>query len=145
MEASQNMGVLLVSHGKCCEGLLDTLDMVAGEQKDVAAIPLVEGMDPEAYRAKIESWLDAYGDNAIVLIDILGGTPFNQIMQIARTRTVHALTGMSVPMALEASVMRYSMHPTELVEYLRTSLGNSVQSIEDLIGRLGSDDDDDEE
>lgn len=144
MGEARRMGILLVSHGACCEGLLDTLGMVAGEQPDVNAFPLTEGMDPDVYREQIERWLDQYDGNALILIDVLGGTPFNQVMQIGRKRTVHAVTGMSVPMALEAAVLRDSMSPTELVEHLREAAVDGIQSVEKLLAALGSADDEEE-
>ena len=145
VEPTQETGILLVSHGACCEGLLDTLTMVAGEQDGVCALPLAEGMDPDVYREQIERWLEPYGENALILIDVLGGTPFNQVMRIGKNRPVHAVTGMSVPMALEAVVMRASMTPAELVEHLCATAATSVQSVESLLAALGSSDDDDED
>lgn len=144
-ESTKTMGVLLVSHGACCEGLLDTLNMVAGEQGDVNAFPLTEGMDPEVYRQQIERWLESYGEDAIILIDVLGGTPFNQVMQIARERTVHAVTGMSVPMAIEAVVMRGSMDAAALAEHLCSVATDGVKNVESLLVGLSSDEEDDEE
>ena len=140
-----NTGILLVSHGACCEGLLDTLSMVAGEQADVQALPLAEGMDPDACREQIECWLDGYGENALIMIDVLGGTPFNQVMRLGRSRTIHAVTGMNVPMALEAVVMRNSMAPTELVDYLCASAPDGIQSVERLLAALATNDEDDDD
>ena len=35
--------IILVSHGRFCEGLLESLQMVAGEQEGISAVPLMPG------------------------------------------------------------------------------------------------------
>lgn len=145
MTDQQTMGLLLVSHGDCCKGMLDTIEMLAGSVDDIAAIPLKLGADPNEYKAQIEAWLDGYGDNALILIDIMGGTPFNTVMKIAHERTVHAVTGFSVAMALEAAVNRMFMAPDELCEHLVNVMPESIKSVNDLLAQLADDDDEEDE
>lgn len=145
MSDCKNTGILLVSHGACCTGMLDTVEMLAGELVDIAALPLCLGADPGEYQKSIESWLDGYGTNAVILIDIMGGTPFNTVMRIANEREVHAVTGLSVAMAIETAVNRGFMKPDELCRHLVECVPESIVSIEGLLSALSSQEDDDEE
>lgn len=145
MGERQRMGLLLVSHGACCEGMLDTVGMLAGEQVDIDALALNLGADPDVYQKQIEAWLDHYGDNAVILIDIMGGTPFNTVMRIAQKRPIHAVTGLSVAMAIEAAVNRAFMSPAELCCHLVQCVPDSIKNVEELFAQLGNDGDDDEE
>ena len=52
--------IILVSHGRFCEGLLESLQMVAGEQEGISAVPLMPGESPEAYRNRLESEIKEY-------------------------------------------------------------------------------------
>lgn len=68
---------MLVSHGRFCEGLLESLQMVAGEQEGISAVPLLPGESPEAYRSRLEREIKEYEseEGTLVLTDVTGGTP----------------------------------------------------------------------
>lgn len=64
--------IILVSHGRFCEGLLESLQMVAGEQEGISAVPLMPGESPEAYRNRLESEIKEYEseEGTLVLTDV---------------------------------------------------------------------------
>ena len=47
------VNIVLISHGGFCEGLLDSLKMIAGGDYGVRAVPLIPGESPETYREKL--------------------------------------------------------------------------------------------
>ena len=47
------INIILVSHGSFCEGMLSGLEMIAGGDYGVRAVPLTPGESPESYRAKL--------------------------------------------------------------------------------------------
>ncbi|MFR5079790.1 MAG: hypothetical protein ACLTDX_17980 [[Clostridium] innocuum] len=49
------VNIILISHGAFCEGLLASLQMIAGGDYGVRAVPLIPGESPEAYREKLET------------------------------------------------------------------------------------------
>ena len=84
--------IALISHGAFCEGLIDTLKMVSGDDFGVRTLSLVPGTAPDAYRESLSQILDelsAKDDRGVlVLTDIAGGTPFNSAVFIDRTGEV---------------------------------------------------------
>jgi len=50
--------------------------------------------------------LDAAGQGALVLVDMLGGTPFNVAMRLALKRNLKVVTGVSLPMLFKALTVR---------------------------------------
>ena len=80
--------IILISHGAFCEGLLASLQMIAGGDYGVRAVPLIPGESPEAYREKLETVMreadDGSGSGTIVLSDIAGGTPFQSAAYLSK-------------------------------------------------------------
>ena len=48
------VNIILISHGAFCEGLLASLQMIAGGDYGVRAGPLIPGESPESSREKLE-------------------------------------------------------------------------------------------
>lgn len=73
------INIILVSHGSFCEGMLSGLEMIAGGDYGVRAVPLTPGESPESYRAKLSKVIKENIDQnsgTIILSDIAGGTPY---------------------------------------------------------------------
>ena len=100
--------IMLVSHGRFCEGLLESLQMVAGEQEGISAVPLLPGESPEAYRNRLESEIKEYEseEGTLVLTDVTGGTPFNSTGYLAKDHKIGMVSGMNMPMLLTLALER---------------------------------------
>ncbi len=99
------IGIVLVSHGPLAEGLKGAAEMIVGPQECFLAI----GMDPAAeldrLRAQIEAAVaevasDSMG--ALVLVDLMGGSPANASAYLAAGGTP-VICGASLPMLLEST------------------------------------------
>lgn len=120
--------ILLISHGPFCEGLLKSLQMISGPQKDVFALPLVEGENPDKYRAQLDELISKNEDKytgTLILCDLKGGTPYNSAAFVSQKHNMSLVTGMNVPMAI--TVITSRMEDTTLEEL--TSLAVEEQSI----------------
>lgn len=79
----QMKGVILISHGKMAEGMLDSARLFMGDEiPQLEALCLLEGESPDEFREKLEQLIRETdtGDGVIVLADLYGGTPSNQAM-----------------------------------------------------------------
>ena len=74
-------GIILLSHGPLASGLLGTMEMVLGTVDNVTALELEEGDHPEKYRMRIAEIAEAMPEKSVFLMDIFGGSPFNQVIQ----------------------------------------------------------------
>lgn len=101
------IGIVLVSHGPLAEGLKTAVEMIAGPQQRLLPIGMKPGDDPEELRRKIEDAVAivSEGGEALVLVDLLGGSPANASSQLAVAGT-QVICGVNLPMLLELLIQR---------------------------------------
>ncbi|MDB1563886.1 PTS sugar transporter subunit IIA [Lacticaseibacillus paracasei] len=95
--------MILISHGQMCEGLLDTLKMVGGDDFGIQTLPLLPGVTPENYRESLHQILLSVtkkDDEVLVLTDIAGGTPYQSALYLARDFKMKVIAGMNLPVVL---------------------------------------------
>ena len=95
----------------------------------MAALPLREDDDVEAYGDKAMVLFKSMPEGSIVLFDLLGGTPFNQLMMKSGGEAFPGLCGMNLPMLLEAVSLREVMNGDELIDTLADSAREAVVNI----------------
>ncbi|WP_077602646.1 PTS sugar transporter subunit IIA [Oceanobacillus sojae] len=124
--------VILISHGDFCQGLLQSLKMVAGEDFGVKAVSLNEGEAPEEFREKLaESIKENHTDNeqeTIILSDIPGGTPFQSAAYLAKQYKISLISGMNLPMLLTLCFEKsHNKSLAELVDKVTSESSLGVQ------------------
>ena len=81
------IGMLLVSHGRMAEGMLDSLELIMGSCDRMHTVSLCAGEDFESFRVKVMEairQLDS-GDGVLVFVDLYGASPFNaSVYAVAR-------------------------------------------------------------
>ena len=101
-------GLLLVTHGKLGQDMLDTATTILGNcPLRAAAIPVHTDCEPDAMfetASKACSELDQ-GDGVLVLTDLYGSTPSNIATRLTDRHAVHVISGVNIPMLLR--VMNY--------------------------------------
>ena len=98
------VSIVLASHGDLAEGLKMTGSMVFGDQPNVATVSLMPSMGPDDFRQKVEEAVASFDDpeDVLFLVDLWGGTPFNQISGLFDAHPSWAiLTGVNLPMLVE--------------------------------------------
>jgi PTS system mannose-specific IIA component len=128
------IGVLIVTHGEFGDALLGTLRMIIGETEGLLSVPLLSKDSPENLRMKIEKALaevDPKGQGALILVDMLGGTPFNVGIQLAAERNVKVITGVNLPMMIKVISHREAADLTALsLDIQQTTREGVVTSVE---------------
>lgn len=113
------INIILISHGSFCEGLLDSLKMIAGSDFGIQTVPLQPGTTPESYRDELEKALainrEKEDKRSFILSDIAGGTPYQSAIYLAKDFEIGLLSGMNMPMLLSL-VLEYEENST--IEYL---------------------------
>ncbi len=107
------VGIIIASHGEFAKGILQSGAMIFGEQQDVKACCLMPSMGPDDIRKQMEDAIASFEnpDEVLFLIDLWGGTPFNQASALIKghEETWAIITGMNLPMLIEAYAARFSM------------------------------------
>lgn len=107
------VGIILASHGEFAEGILQSGAMIFGEQENVKAITLMPSEGPEDVKAKMKTAIASFDnqDEVLFLVDLWGGTPFNQANTLFEEHKEKwaIVAGLNLPMVIEAYASRLSM------------------------------------
>ena len=139
-------GIILLSHGPFAVSLLDTARMLFGDAENLAAFSFEEGDDADQYRETFEETIDAFPEGTLILVDLFGGTPCNQVMRNVqeRERPLEVVGGMNLPMLLNAVIAREKKNGKEFSLDTVENGKNGIFRV-DVERFLQSDDEDEDE
>lgn len=130
--------LVLVSHGRFCEELKGSTEMIMGPQENIHAVALLPEDGPEEFTAKFKGVIENL-DDFVVFADLLGGTPCNVVSRLVMEGLdVELYAGMNLPMVIE--FINASL--TGGVADYKARAVESVVKVNDLLA--GFDDDEDE-
>jgi PTS system mannose-specific IIA component len=100
------IGIVVVTHGRVAEELVNAARTIHGELPGIVGVSLGWGDDATAASAAIEGGIaEAGGEGTLVLTDMFGGTPTNLSLPFLSER-VEIVTGVSLPMIIKAAALR---------------------------------------
>lgn len=101
------MKIILVSHGSYSRGLLDSVQMVLGNQEKLVAYGLFPEEGPGHLTEKLEAELQTSGEEDILFMtDLFHGSPFNCVVSLMRDYRFHHITGINLPLLIAAIISR---------------------------------------
>ncbi|MCB2294502.1 mannose/fructose/sorbose PTS transporter subunit IIA [Clostridium algoriphilum] len=117
------VGIILASHGEFAKGILQSGAMIFGEQENVQAVTLMPSEGPDDVKAKMKDAIASFDnqDEVLFLVDLWGGTPFNQASSLFEEHKDKwaIVAGMNLPMVIEAYSSRFSMESAqEIAAYI---------------------------
>lgn len=126
------VNIILASHGEFAEGLLQSSEMIFGEQEQIVTAMLMPNEGPEDVRRKFDNAVDSFGEDAeiLFLVDLWGGSPFNQASAVHEEIPERSaiVAGMNLPMLLEALGSRMGMDTAhELASHIVSKEVNGVR------------------
>ena len=108
------VGIIIASHGEFANGILQSGEMIFGEQENVKAVTLMPSEGPDDVKAKMKEAIASFDnqDEVLFLVDLWGGTPFNQANSLFEEHKDKwaIVAGMNLPMLIEAFASRFSMN-----------------------------------
>ncbi len=111
------VGIILASHGDFANGILQSGSMIFGKQDNVKAVTLSPDEGPDDIKAKMEKAIATLDrtDEVLFLVDLFGGTPFNQASLLVNERGPKwsIVAGLNLPMLIEAYAARLSMETSK--------------------------------
>ena len=108
--------IVIVTHGRLAEGLVESAAMICGQVDVVRAVQFDTGMSPEDLERNIDELLSDAGEDhqPLFLTDLPGGTPSRVAATYAATTRAHAVTGVNLPMVIEVVLAAKRRDITEL-------------------------------
>ncbi|GAA5395020.1 PTS sugar transporter subunit IIA [Streptococcus uberis] len=121
--------IIIVAHGHFPNGILSSLELIAGKQENIAVIDFLAGMSSDNVRSSLEASLQGV-EQALILTDLLGGTPFNIASTVSVNhddKKINVLSGLNLAMLMEAVFSREIVDNLEdLTEKVITSAQKGI-------------------
>ena len=73
--------LVLISHGRFCEELQRSTEMIMGPQESIHSVALLPEEGPDDFLAKFLDTIKDF-DDYLVFADLLGGTPCNVVSRL---------------------------------------------------------------
>lgn len=96
---------IVATHGHAAKALLETTEMLIGQQEDLHTVDFVPGENAEILADKYRAIMAQYseGTKFVFLVDLWGGSPFNAAnMAAGQNPDAYIVTGVNIPMILNA-------------------------------------------
>lgn len=108
--------IIIVSHGDYASAMLESAELIVGEQEHVYTFGLHLGESVDELREKISETIDKVQQNGevLVLTDMFSGSPSNIVVSLMQRYSFKHITGMNLPILLEILLSRNSVSSKEL-------------------------------
>jgi PTS system mannose-specific IIA component len=115
------VGIVVVGHGRLAEEMVQTLEGVLGPIDGLVAVATKYDDSPEAIRASIEAAVARVdrGRGVIIATDMLGDTPTNQSLSIARRTGAEVIAGVNMPILIKLTSARGEMDARTLARFIQ--------------------------
>lgn len=123
-------GIILASHGRLAEGMLDTLQIFSDGAKQVEALCLMPGDDVAEFLERLKTGIENVdtGEGVVVFCDLLFGSPCNCSARLLNdpqyAEKISVVTGMNLSMVMEYESAREA--GIEIEEVLETGKAGIV-------------------
>lgn len=128
------IGIVVVSHGLLSEHLVSAASLILGEAKKVKAVTFTarESLD-DLRRKTTEATNEFDNDGCLILTDIMGGSATIVSIEIMKSHNnVCVVTGVNLPMLIEAINSRENTNLTELSAKISNSGVRSIINLKEL-------------
>lgn len=118
------VGIIAVSHGPYAKALIKSVEMVYGKKDKIEAICLDAGESIESLENKIKETIKKLEvEEVLIMVDLLGGTPYNASCIQLENLNVNVITGINMSMILE--ILPYRDEGLQKVSQLATEGGKN--------------------
>ncbi len=103
------IGLIVTGHGHFASGLTTSLNLIAGEPKNYAAVDFEATDSTDDLAKKLTSAMDSLSDcdSILVLSDLAGGSPFKTAVEIGFPKgNVEVVAGTNLGMLVEINLTR---------------------------------------
>ena len=112
------IGLLIISHCDLGKELLNAAELIFGRIESAKAISITQTTESEKLLKEISAEIKSLdsGQGVLLLTDMFGGTPSNLSFSFLKEEMVEVLTGVNLPMVVEAAQKRENLTLSELGE-----------------------------
>lgn len=125
------VGVIIVAHLQLADELLKAAEIIYSSKLDnFKAVSINLNDDPDQAREKVLAAVKSMdtGDGVLILVDMFGGTPSNLSLSLLAKGKTEIVTGVNLPMIVEAASNSKKLPLNKLVNILMSSGQEGIRS-----------------
>lgn len=129
------IGILVVTHGNLGSELIKSAAMIIGMHQELDCLGLYQNDSVSALQQAIKEKVASLdqGQGVLILTDIFGGSTSNSVALALRDRNYACVTGVNLPMLIEAVLCR---DECELPELKEQCLRVGAEAVKDLAATM---------
>ncbi|GAA6493653.1 MAG TPA: PTS mannose transporter subunit IIAB [Candidatus Bariatricus faecipullorum] len=131
--------IIIFTHDVLSKGLLQTSRIIMGEQPDMETWSVEPGCNLDDLKEQVGSSLESSekaGQEVLVLSDLMYGTPFNILVELQEKYQFCHITGVNLPMLLEAVNQRGEEPLEQVTENIIKAGKESIFDCKKLLSEL---------
>ncbi|MBU1105407.1 MAG: PTS sugar transporter subunit IIA [Candidatus Riflebacteria bacterium] len=133
------IGIVVITHGSLSEQLLATSSLIMGAPEDVHAVTFTARESLDDLRRNAGKAIDPYlNEGCLVLTDIMGGSATNICVEFMKNEKVEVITGVNLPMLLDAIGRREIADLKELSRKVQESGCKSIINLKEFFEKRAS-------
>lgn len=130
--------VILVSHGSYAKAMLESSELITGEQKNVTAFGFDLGENVEDLKNRIEERIKEIKSRTpeadiLVLTDMKSGSPFNVTTRLMEDYQFEHVAGVNLPLLLEVLVTRDDATAKEMKDMMMEMGSETIVDVNKLM------------
>ena len=145
--AAPKIRIVLASHGEQSKGMLNTVQMLLGEQENIVAYCLYPEQPVTDLEEKLRAEVEQYGaENIIFMTELKQGSPFNAVVSLTRNYDLYHITGINLAALMTAIMERddESVTAEALCETIMEDSKNTMLDVRKLLAESSSDEDEED-
>src|SRR5689334_12705459 len=105
------ISIIIITHGQFGQELLRTAQDISGRQESVAALSVLPDTGVEGVSQALQETMQRFAapEGALILVDMLGGTPCNTALLKTKDLNAEIVTGVNLYMVLSSFTHRGAM------------------------------------
>jgi PTS system mannose-specific IIA component len=124
-------GVIIAAHLRLAEELLSAARIITGSQlENFRTVSINIDDNPDRVREKLLAAVKEVktADGTVILVDMFGGTPSNLSLSLLSRGTIEIITGVNLPMIIEAASSSRTANLADLIGLLTASGQRGIRS-----------------
>ena len=125
------VGVIIAAHLRLADELLSAARIITGSRLDnFRTISINIDDKPDQAREKLLAVVRELNtpDGTVILVDMFGGTPSNLSLSLLSRGTIEIITGVNLPMIIEAAGSSHRVSLAELISMLTATGQRGISS-----------------
>lgn len=130
------IGIVIVTHCRLGDALIEAAGFILGDKPDaLLSVSIDITKDVDKLREKIAQEIKkvAQSEGVLILTDMFGGTPSNLSYSFLEESRVEVISGVNLPILIQAINKRKEMDLSRLAAYLEDSGKKSIQSASGIL------------